>query len=179
MNRPLLYMDVDGVINAWAARGDHPENFELTFAAVAADGRGYPMRVPVGTRERVGVLQARFEIVWATTWAHDAVRVLAPQFGFGGDWPVLELDGVERHPLAPRPRMSGPHTPKLSPILHHAGDRPLVWVDDEMTRDAMQAISRRNRDVAPSLIVKPKPAGGLADRHMRHLIAFADAHTTA
>jgi hypothetical protein len=76
--KPILAMDVDGVLNAFGPSG----KLALTRA-------GTPIRIPDGTEERLRVLAGRFEMVWATSWGHAANEELHPLLGIDHPWPVI------------------------------------------------------------------------------------------
>ena len=86
--RPVLLVDVDGVINV-PGRGEgnqRDEGFDSVFRA-----EGYKIRVPRGLCGRFWRLQEAFDCVWNTTWERDAPLSLAPRLGFGHQ--------LARHPL--------------------------------------------------------------------------------
>jgi len=70
--RPLLFLDVDGVIVV---------------------GVGY---VPGGTGARVRELANRFDLVWATGWEHRANTHLLSPLGLSEELPTLTFDGKAR-----------------------------------------------------------------------------------
>jgi hypothetical protein len=144
--RPLLYLDVDGVINA-ISYGDTDVELEADFrAAPEGSPRDYRIRVPAGTRDRVAELERAFDMVWATTWEHAATQVL---------------------------KLSMSWTVKLDSVLYHAEQRPCAWVDDLLYDDAYTAFERRGAQVAPSLLVQPFEQAGLGDEHVAELLDFA------
>ncbi|HRW19700.1 MAG TPA: hypothetical protein P5181_12725 [Dermatophilaceae bacterium] len=92
------------------------------------------------------------ELVWATTWQHEANRVLSPLLGLPQDLPVL--------PLRMDPLFHGRYAWKTDQIADWVGPRPFVWIDD--------AINRRTRDrlgtvgwLGPHLALRIDPALGL------------------
>ena len=70
---PLLLLDVDGVLNPFAAAACPPGYTEHEFFPGEDPVRLCPAHGP-WLRE----LAARFRIVWATAWGADANRLLTP-----------------------------------------------------------------------------------------------------
>ncbi|WP_200881386.1 hypothetical protein [Nocardia otitidiscaviarum] len=67
-------------------------------------------------------LADRFELVWATTWEHDANTYIAPVIGLP-ELPVVEWQTTKRF---------GPDGIffKTEELVAHAAGRPFVWIDD-------------------------------------------------
>jgi hypothetical protein len=129
--RPLLLVDVDGVLNAvvgYPYGQPRREIVEATFEA-EFEARGYPIRVPSGTRERFARLEELFACVWATSWEHHAPTVLAPALGFGGEWPFIRVweDAAEIG------TMKLPAISRFAELPEHR-ERALAWIDDDLDR---------------------------------------------
>jgi hypothetical protein len=179
--RPILFLDVDGVLNC-----QHVEHHPVLTALprLPADPRRQQdlmeeygaedpaefdgmtreraAHVPVGTRERLAKILPFFEPVWATFWFSDAHPVLEAHLGLPEEpWPYLAFLGDW----------------KLPAIIEYAAGRPWAWVDDDATFE-----QRRNPDVvipANALIVQPHVFIGLTDAHVDELLAFSAAISTA
>jgi hypothetical protein len=148
IGRPLLFMDVDGVLALW----DPTVDVEHVRPAGAA---GVPVLVPGGTAGRLQQLAARFDMVWATAWGTDAPQFLAPQLGIGTDWPVLDFDLY-----------------KWAAVCDYAAGRPFAWVDDEARGDEPHV---RDYCQASHLIVHADHRIGLNDQAVAQLLSFAAA----
>jgi hypothetical protein len=89
---PLLLLDVDGVLNPFAAPACPPGYTEHEF---------FPGEEPVRLGRAHGPwlqeLATRFQIVWATAWGADANRFLAPLLQIP-DLPVIRFPPVPFHP---------------------------------------------------------------------------------
>lgn len=145
MKDPVLFLDVDGVLNRVGATQPNA-NFEtwgdwFKRKFLLLDGS-----VKVNTK--ISHLMARalmdlpVEIRWLTTWEEDAPRFLAPVLGL----PDYEVAGVM--PAHRRPDsglfMVESSNWKLDVILHTMREdknRPIIWVDDEANdEDAYEAL---------------------------------------
>lgn len=147
--KPLLLVDVDGVLNAFGTWADPSVSVktEMRFEANGASSRErasgqhryYTINVPVGTTKRLNYLTTLFECVWATTWEHLAGTELSPMLGVGADWPVIEVMKGRDSPQLPNGRWS--QTWKLPEVWRwceeNAGDRKVAWIDDDLSEDAM------------------------------------------
>jgi hypothetical protein len=149
--KPLLLLDVDGVFIPYAAT-EPPVGFRrytlLGEPAWLAPHHGDWLR-PLGDR---------FQLTWATGWEHDANRLIAPILGLPA-LPVIEF-----------PRDASGRFAKLPTLTQAVGERPLAWVDDELTPAAHDWASRRQR---PTLLLDADPAIGLTEEHVAALAAFA------
>lgn len=116
--RPLLFLDVDGVISPV---GSNPPP---GFTRVAADD--FSVVWNPAHRTSFAVLADLFEVVWATTWEHQANTAFSPRLGFP-DLPVIEFSEQRKG-----------DTWKLADIADYAGDRPAAWVDDSLFTDAFR-----------------------------------------
>lgn len=145
--RPLLLLDVDGVllvVRTTVADNDEAMDAEATLHRDAG----------AWLRE----LAEAFDLVWATTWADLANRMIAPALGLP-PLPAIRFD-MERH--LP--------TPKLSSVIGWVGDRPCAWIDDDLHHDADTWAAGRS---VPTLLVHVDTATGLERRHVDGLLAWA------
>jgi hypothetical protein len=116
---PLFLLDVDGVLNPFAAPACPPGYTEHEF---------FPGEEPVQLCPAHGPwlheLATRFQIVWATAWGAEANRLLAPLLQLP-DLPVIGFPPVPFHP-----------GDKLPAVIRFARRRPLTWIDDALTSEA-------------------------------------------
>ena len=118
--RPLLLVDVDGVISLFGFAAAPPAG----LLATAVDG------IPHLLSDRAGPLLIRlagtFECVWCTGWEDRAEEHLPRLLGLPGGWPHLQFAPVEAG--------AARHW-KLDAIEARAGrDRPVAWIDDALRR---------------------------------------------
>lgn len=148
MNRPLLFLDVDGPLIPFRARSIAVSD----RVGPADDAPGNPLldRLDPVDGRRLSGLGCR--LVWATTWMDDANEVIAPRLGLA-ELPVVEF------PDDDEPE-SGLHW-KTRFLVRWAAGRPFVWLDDETT-DADRRWVRANHQ-GPALVHRVDPMAGLTD----------------
>ena len=158
LSKPLLLIDVDGVLNPFTAQVV-PEGF--------SEHRLNGMRVLLSARHGIWLreLSAEFDLTWATTWEEDANTVIAPLLG------LSELPYIRFSP--PDPTYEG-YTLKLPDVIAFVGDRPLAWVDDDLSADVRYwSHWRRTQLGIPTLLVDVYPRLGLGELHVERLREFA------
>lgn len=162
---PLWLLDVDGVLNAIEPKNKHRNawgryekqrvdgGFEITWAPALI----------TGIREMIE--DGLVEVQWLTTWMHLAnggLRVLL-------DLPELPvaatMDEFRR----------GNHTVdwwKLAAAKRVAGQRPLIWTDDDLagSDDARLWVTERPW---PTLAICPSYRGGLQPEEFQKIYDFA------
>ncbi len=155
--RPLLLVDVDGVLNPWHAP-ECPDGFrEYSFFP------GERVLLSAGHGDLLRSLASSFELVWATAWEHKANRLICPVIALP-ELPVIEFP------------LTGPDYlfRKLPAVVGSVGDRACAWIDDEHQPD--HYIWARERGV-PTLLIDIDPAEGLtagvADQLARWAAALA------
>jgi hypothetical protein len=149
--RPILLVDVDGVLNPWAA-ADVPAGYaSYDFFP------GERVLLCAGHGKLLIRLAAQFELVWATAWEHRANQLICPVLALP-QLPVIEfpLDGSD---LSFR---------KLPSVIEAVGNRPCAWIDDAHRSDHYSWAERRRVptwmvDIDPALGFTSEVAGRLAD----------------
>ncbi len=157
-NRPILFVDVDGVISLFGfPSGDPaPGSFHCVEGMVHCLGDH--------AGERLGRLADRYETVWATGWEGRAKEYLPALLGLAGpEWPVLRFD---------EPPVWGSANWKVEAIDEYADDRPAAWIDDNLDERCRRWARRR---AAPTLLVQTDPAIGIAEDHVEQLLEWAEA----
>jgi hypothetical protein len=131
-DRPILLLDVDGVLNA--PRVNLPEGWERgTF-------NGYVLSWdPTVTARLRGLHESgRVEIQWLTTWTTDADRLLAEPMGLPrGLVTHARADSAPTGFLGPLGgRASWWKLAAARAVAEAEPDRRIVWVDDDLAEQA-------------------------------------------
>ncbi|MFJ8105154.1 hypothetical protein [Streptomyces sp. NPDC096132] len=164
MSRPLLYLDVDGPLNPYAAK---PERRPAGYTTIRASVRpGRPLRVWLNPGHGAALLRLPYDLCWATTWMAEANRWIAPMVG------LPELPYVDFGAALFAERGDGVHW-KTETLLSHAAGRPFAWVDDEQSPADSAYVAARHP--APALLHLVSPRLGLRDDDFATLSAFAAA----
>ncbi|TMK38071.1 MAG: hypothetical protein E6G56_15855 [Actinobacteria bacterium] len=155
MDKPLLFIDIDGVISLF--RFDLDAQPPGTYLSV--DGIVHLISATAG--EHLLALADDYQPIWCSGWEEKANEYLRPLLGLAGPLPYLRFpDPAE----APRGHW------KLEAIEEHAGVRPLAWVDDGFNAECHRWAAQRS---APTLLVPTDPASGLGAEHVEQLRTWA------
>jgi len=161
MEKPVLAVDVDGVISVFGWDGpveDAPGRFHLI------DGIAHCIPEDVGGRLRR--LADHYELIWATGWEDRANDHLPTILGLDGELPYLTFGGQARFGTA--------HW-KLGALEDYAGSRPLAWVDDCLDASCYGWAEERT---APTLLVPTQSGVGLTEAQVEALIRWVgDGYT--
>ena len=157
-NKPILFVDVDGVISLFGFPTS-PDELPGPFHWI--DGIAHCIPNDVGAR--LSRLGERFELVWATGWEEKANEYLPSILGLAqDDLPSLVFGGQA---------VFGSAHWKLDAIARYAGDRPAAWIDDSLDATCHDWARRRE---APTLLVQTESAVGLTEEHVEELLNWAD-----
>lgn len=166
-DKPLLFLDVDGVFNRFALQGVNTPG----YLRHTIDLPGFPEPVPLvldgADTARVGAMAAVAEPVWATTWNHHANERMAP------------LIGLAPLPVATMNRRFSEHDNtaqwKWRYVMEYAAGRPFAWIDDGFTRQMLTDAQRRSRWAGiQCTLIMADPAVGLTDEMVDSVRLFAD-----
>ncbi|MGX1808462.1 HAD domain-containing protein [Nocardia sp. NPDC055321] len=146
MPLPLLFLDVDGPLLPFGA----PES--PTGTSQPATSPTLLDRLDPELGPRLSALPC--ELVWATTWVHEANEALAPLLGLPA-LPVVEWPDDTDHRVDD---WFGLHW-KTRSLLTYARDRPFIWIDDELTEQDIDYVTRNHP--APALLHRVDPRVGL------------------
>lgn len=152
MTRPLLLLDVDGPLNPFDAPPHRrPAGYQTHRLSPSGWTGRRPLRVWLNPSHGPALLALPADLVWCTTWEHDANRMIGPRIGLP-ELPVIEW---------PPDRGPGQHgTPsvhwKTRTVIEYAAGRPFVWVDDEVTAADREYVAARHRGVARLHDVNPR-----------------------
>jgi hypothetical protein len=153
--RPILFVDVDGVISLFGFDTGRPP--PGTFHSI--DGILHCIGSDAGPR--LARLADRYELVWATGWEEKANEYLPHLLAMPEELPVLTFEYA----------VFGEAHWKVDAIGRYAGDRPAAWIDDSFDERCVAWARSRS---APTLLVRTEPATGITDEHVEQLLRWAD-----
>jgi hypothetical protein len=164
-----ILLDVDGVLNAVCTE-PNTQHWDDWDSAVC-NGFTITYSATVGERllrlaELPGV-----ELLWLTTWEHEANTWIGPLFG----WPPFDV--IERHDLSQtgwgRSVSSGPWWKFVeAKKLWDADPVPFVWIDDDLRFDADGATEWIGSLDGKALGVCPYVREGLTPDLVDHIESF-------
>jgi hypothetical protein len=154
MSRPILAVDVDGVISVFGY-DEAPPASEARFELV--DGMIHCISLRAG--ERLQRLSEHFDLIWATGWEDKANFYLPAMLGLP-ELPHLTFDGAARFGSA--------HW-KLGPLDTYCQGRAVAWIDDNFDESCYRWARERDE---PTLLVPTEPAKGLLEAETEALLAW-------
>jgi hypothetical protein len=156
--RPILFLDVDGVISLFGFPSTDPPPGSFHFV----DGVMHCINESCGPR--LTRLSERYELVWATGWEEKANEYLPYLLRLEvSELPVLSFDGQA---------VFGSAHWKVAAIDEYARGRPAAWVDDFLDEECERWAAERDE---PTLLVRTESHIGLTDELMDALIDWADS----
>ncbi len=159
-SRPVLMVDIDGVISLFGARSHSAEG---TFHSID----GIPHFLSSTAAAHLLGLAEHFDLVWASGWEDRAEEYLPHLLGLPAGLPFLSFERS--------PGTTNAHW-KLAAIDAYAPQRPLAWIDDAFNEACHEWAAERP---APTLLVRTVPEDGLTLREARQLAAWARARSAA
>jgi len=155
MDRPILAVDIDGVISLFGSE-ERPDPGTTRLQLVD----GVPHLISLIAGDRVRRLAERFELVWASGW-EDKANFYLPQLLGLPELPHVSFDGSARRGAA--------HW-KLDPLQAYARGRAMAWIDDNFDQSCYEWAEARPE---PTLLVLTEPQLGLEEAHVDALNAWA------
>jgi hypothetical protein len=155
--RPILFVDVDGVVSLFGFSPDEgpPGQFHSIDGIIHCIGHE--------CGRRLKRLADRYELVWATGWEEKANEYLPHLLEMPAELPVLTFDG--------RAVFGTAHW-KLEAIEEYARGCPAAWIDDAL--DDERILRWAEKRTAPTLLVRTDAAVGITDEHADQLLRWAD-----
>lgn len=162
--RPLLFVDVDGVINCPSPSNVHEPTHHLALpqssqvaAALFADSDDaveQPLWLVPGVVERLLRLSEVFEMRWATSWMQAAPEMLGDLIPGSARWPVLTCGDM-----------------KIPAILAAVGqNQTWAFVDDDVHLELRESTWRP--DPQQHLLIKTDKWVGLTDQQTQQILDF-------
>ena len=161
MDRPILAIDVDGVISLFGF-DEPPSSTVARFELI--DGMVHCISLQAG--ERLKRLAELYDMVWATGWEEKANEYM-PNVLSMPELPFLTFKGAARFGSA--------HW-KLGPLDKYGKGRALAWIDDSFDESCYEWARQREE---PTLLVPTESDIGLEEAQTEALSAWARSLASA
>ncbi len=167
--RPWLFLDVDGVLNAYELpRRPPPDAFD-DFRPVEAMGFRLMLSAEMGRR----LARLPVDIAWSTTWSPYVDEVIAGAVGLPVGLPVAATPPASHDPLA----FSNWKLAGVRSFLE-GRRRPFVWLDDDALDlpgpDGATPHEWAASLAMPTLLVAPSPLTGLRPGDLDAIATWLD-----
>lgn len=185
MAKPLLLVDIDGVISLFGGRDGAGRASATPAVAIAASSQppapgpageidgafhaidGIPHFLSATAAAHLLSLAERFELVWASGWEEKANEYLPHLLGLPAALPFIPF----ARPASLAARETQPHW-KLDAVSAYVGRRALAWIDDAFNGACHEWAAAR---AAPTLLVATAPQRGLTAAEALTLLRWAAA----
>lgn len=187
--KPYLFLDVDGPVNPYrlitrkghlepkARKGEERYSYTKHHLYPKDWDGGLPVLLSKQMGADLDSLQDSFDLVWATTWEHEANELLSPLLGLPDDLPVIEWDLTHPSLQNHLPDRGSWKTPLLVDWLEARPSRPWVFVDDELFRKDRDYVRAHLTDTAegshPWWMLRIDPLHGLRRNDVEDLRQWA------
>lgn len=155
MSRPILAVDIDGVISLFGAE-EKPDRAFTKLELV--DGVPHLISLPCG--DRLQRLSEHFELVWASGW-EDKANFYLPHILGVPELPHVTFDGTVR---------AGAAHWKVGPLDEYGRGRAMAWIDDNFDQSCYEWAEQREE---PTLLVPTETHLGLEEAHVEALRQWA------
>ncbi|MFI6249014.1 hypothetical protein [Streptomyces sp. NPDC051016] len=174
--KPLLLLDVDGPLNPFAApphrRPAGYRTFRMKPDTWVAQHVGVPeqhvkpLRVWLNPAHGPALQALPFDLVWATTWEHDANEWIGWRIGLPRELNLPVIEFGSQFVV----RSDGTYI-KTHAIVEYVAGRPFAWVDDQHGDIDRWYVEKHHP--GPALLHWVDPAKGLTDDDFAALADWA------
>ena len=174
--RPVLLLDVDGVLNAVAGKPDLGIWPDWEHARVSNRIGEWPVLWSPSVIQRLlgWFEQGLADVHWLTTWLDDANEELANVLGLPR-WPVLGSDFSTDPALSSGGSAFGWwKADVVDEFLAERPGTPFVWLDDDLR--VMGKLQARLRAENDCLLIAPATTTGLAPSHLDTIEGWLQRH---
>lgn len=176
--KPILFLDVDGVLNAFAPVRPHVTR-QLGGRTIKGVFHPFTLHFDNEVVEMIEALQEHFDIVWATMWNERANDLVAPALGIE-PLPVMYADHNKGWDTALDRGATFSEIHRLwyakTPLLpEYAAGQPFAWVDDDHSRADRFWLAKQEDAPEHFLLLQTDADYGLQWGDVADLITWAQA----
>jgi hypothetical protein len=168
--KPLLLVDVDGVLNPYAAKPTRrPEGYTTRHVHSGPDGsrwsdKGIRVWLNPAHGPMLLALTGLVDLVWATAWEHDANSLIAPAIGLP-ELPVIEFPRRDSYPFG--------QIFKRDDVEQYVGGRAFAWLDDDFEPGDLEWAKTRTEGGSPTLLLHIDPKVGIVQQDVNQVAEWA------
>jgi hypothetical protein len=153
VDRPLVFLDVDGPLIPFRARPVRRRPRSRDGYGSSHEASGNPLLDRLDPADGRRLRELGGELVWATTWMAEANEVVSAALGLP-ELPVVDFPDADDEPER------GLHW-KTTFLTRWAAGRSFVWIDDETTEADRRWV--RSNHPGRALVHRVDPLVGLTD----------------
>lgn len=162
--KPILYCDVDGVINI-ASRRAKGVMVNTVRRSIPTVEKLFP-QVPIRFRWNESITDSLAELpvrfIWLTTWNYQAVQLLEPLLG-------IKSESVLFYKMQLNEFRNQRRKYELLKAHQAENPSPFIWLDDVATR----FYNPEHWDEAVNrLVIQPNPKQGVTKEHLQRIDSF-------
>lgn len=160
--KPAILLDVDGPLNPFTAKS-LPEGYTAHIMRPDSWTDPRPLKVLLNPLHGPSLASTGAEVIWATTWEHEANEWIGPHIGLPElpviDW--IDRDYWNTEGLYWKTKRIVQWMNEFRP------ETPYIWIDDECTRKDREYIKYYSDELGTTLQISPK--FGLRDQDFDYL----------
>lgn len=167
--KPMLLLDVDGPLNPWPMHPTKAAEAGYTKHRITTSQGPFPVYLNPAHGDALNALTDVVDLVWATSWEHEANTLIAPLLGLPTSLPVITWpDGA----MEVYSRGSW----KTKHVATWTAGRAFAWFDDEVNRYDRNYLAATN-GIGPHLLVRVEEHHGLKPEHFDRVRGWATTLT--
>lgn len=177
--KPKLFLDIDGVINVIPPSKCDPNRYphlKVWDRWKSVEILGYPITYSPDLIDNLNRISKKVEIIWLTTWRHQAAKDFAPVVGLDY-FEYIDPKGSEYPWGSTQSFQAGPEMRwwKLNGVLDalYTEARPFIWLDDDLRSNTKKFVRSVAKDMdVPNLMFIPFEAQGIIPEHIAKIDEF-------
>lgn len=151
MIKPVILLDVDGPLNPYIGKAA-PEGYTEHKMHPASWVATKPLTVRLNPLHGPALMSLGAEVIWATTWEHDANEWIGPHIGL----PTLEVIEWDKNRKWTNRSLYW-KTPEIIEWMNeNRPNTPFIWIDDECTRKDRNELAFHTDGLGTTLQISPK-----------------------